>query len=90
MVTLYLPLKSVYFDQIKSGQKTEEFRLATPFWAKRLVNRHYDQILLTKGYPTKACLERRLSRPWRGYRKITITHEHFGSDPVEVYAIRVN
>lgn len=90
MSTLYLPVKGVYFDQIKSGEKTEEYRLLTPFWAKRLVNRHYDQIVLTCGYPASDDVERRISRPWRGYRKTTITHEHFGPDPVQVYAIRVN
>lgn len=90
MATLYLPLKGVYFDQIKSGEKVEEFRQVTAHWAKRLVNRHYDQIVLMKGYPTEDDIERRLIRPWRGFRKTTITHEHFGPDPVEVYAIRVN
>jgi hypothetical protein len=90
VVTLYLPMRGIYFDQIKSGEKTEEYRLFTTFWAKRLVNRHYDQIILMKGYPTEDEVERRIVRPWRGYRKTTITHEHFGPDPVMVYAIRVN
>jgi hypothetical protein len=90
VATLYLPVKGVYFDQIKSGEKTEEFRLVTPFWTKRLEDREFDSIVLTRGYPSGDDVERRISRPWRGYRKTTITHEHFGPDPVQVYAIRVN
>lgn len=87
---LHLPLKGVYFDQIKSGEKLEEFRLVTDFWAKRLEGRTYDRIELAKGYPPRGDVDRRISRPWRGFRKTTITHPHFGDDPVEVYAIAVN
>jgi hypothetical protein len=90
MATLHLTLKGEYFDQIKSGEKVEEYRLVTPFWAKRIEGRSYDAIELAKGYPPKADTSRRITRPWRGYRKTTITHPHFGSDPVEVFAIRVN
>ena len=36
MTTLYLPLKREYFEAIRDGTKTEEFRLCTPHWAKRL------------------------------------------------------
>ncbi|WP_267960373.1 hypothetical protein [Rhodovulum sulfidophilum] len=38
----------------------------------------------------KGDTERRITRPWRGFRKPKITHPHFGLDTVEVYAIRVN
>lgn len=90
MRVLHLNLKAEYFDQIKSGEKVEEFRLRTPFWAKRLEGREYDRIEISKGYPAKGDADRRISRPWIGYRKTTITHPHFGPDPVEVYAILVN
>lgn len=90
MATLHLPLKGIYFDEIQSGEKTEEYRLINAFWQKRLEGRTFDQIVLTKGYPPKEDESRRITRPWRGYRKITLTHPHFGPDPVEVYAIRVN
>lgn len=88
--TLNLPLKGVYFNQIKSGEKKYEYRLVTPYWTKRLERREYDGIVLTLGYPSKSDESRRLVKPWRGYKKTTITHEHFGPDPVDVYAIRVN
>ena len=90
MRTLHLPLKGEYFDAIRDGTKTEEFRLVTPFWEKRLVARTYDRIVLTKGYPARNDTERRLERPWRGLEIKTITHPHFGPEPVRVFAIKVN
>lgn len=89
MSTLHLPLKGEYFDQIKAGTKPEEFRLANDYWRKRLVGRTYDCIELTRGYPKRDDTERRLVLPYRGYRQTTITHPHFGSEPVEVFAINV-
>nr|WP_321944697.1 ASCH domain-containing protein [Burkholderia cenocepacia] len=89
MRTLTLALKGIYFDQIAAGTKDEEFRLVTPFWQKRLVNRTYDRIVLTRGYPKASDTSRRIERPWRGFVTCTITHPHFGPDPVEVFAIRV-
>lgn len=89
MLTLTLPLKGVYFDQIAAGTKPEEFRLVTPYWRKRLEGRTYDQIVLTKGYPPAGDAARRLTLPWRGYRVTTIQHTHFGANPVEVFAIQV-
>jgi hypothetical protein len=88
--TLTLPLNGIYFDQIKAGTKTEEYRLVTDFWSKRLVARRYDQIVLTRGYPKADDAARRLTLPWRGYEVKTITHPHFGPDPVEVFAICVH
>jgi hypothetical protein len=87
--TLYLALKSIYFDAIDDGTKTEEYRLDTEYWCKRLVGREYARIVLTKGYPRRSDMSRRLIRPWRGYTMQTIKHEHFGPDSVIVFAIRV-
>ncbi|MCY1167802.1 hypothetical protein D9M73_77750 [compost metagenome] len=89
MKTLTLPVKGIYFDQIKAGTKTEEYRLCTPYWRKRLEGRTYDQVEVTKGYPKRGDAARRLIRPWRGFTVKTITHEHFGPYPVEVFAIKV-
>lgn len=52
---LHLHLKAKWFDEIASGAKSHEFRLANPFWEQRQ----------------------------------TITHEEFGREPVEVFAIAV-
>ena len=90
MRTLHLPLKGVYFDQIRAGTKTEEYRLMTPYWRKRLEGRSYDSIMLSRGYPPREQSALFLERPWRGYSIKTIQHEHFGPEPVEVFAITVN
>lgn len=85
-----LHLKGTYFDQIKSGEKTSEYREVTPHWEKRLQGREYDQIVSTRGYPKKDDPERTLVRPWRGCKRTWINHPHFGPQDVEVFAIPVN
>lgn len=89
MKTLQLAVKSQYFDQMKAGLKKEENRLTTPYWEKRLKGRHYDRLVITKGYPRRDDRSRRIDVPYNGYEIKTITHSHFGPDPVDVYAIKV-
>lgn len=87
---LHLSLKREYFNAIKAGDKVYEYRLRTDFWRKRLDGKTFDRIELSMGYPAADDCERRISRPWRGFRCEQITHPHFGDKPVEVYAIKVN
>lgn len=87
---LHLNLRAEYFDQIAAGTKLFEYRLSTPYWAKRLVGWHFDQVHVKKGYPPASDTSRILVRPWRGYEVQYITHPHFGADLVRVFAIRVN
>lgn len=87
--TLTLALKGEYFDAIKSGIKEEEYRLVTPYWIRRIEGRAYDEIVLTRGYPRSDDSSRRIVLPWRGYRRSTIIHPHFGPGQVDVFAIRV-
>lgn len=87
---LALPVKGLYFDQMKAGTKVFEYRLRTPYWRKRLEGRTYDQVCVTRGYPSASDSERRLVVPWLGYEEQTLTHEFFGPDPVEVFAIRID
>ena len=87
---LILPLKGEYFDQIKSGSKTEEYRLCTEYWKIRIEGRTYDRIILTRGYPKSSDTELRLVLPWRGFHVKTILHPHFGCQPVKVYVIPVS
>lgn len=87
--TLHLSLKREYFEAIRDGHKPEEYRLCTPHWRKRLEGREYEQIVLTLGYPSRNDHARRLVRAWHGFTVKTITHPHFGPDPVQVYAINV-
>jgi len=88
---LIIPVNGIYFDQIAAGTKREEYRLRTPFWAKRIEGRDYDSVVLTRGYPKAGGIEgvTRLTRRWTGASVKTITHPHFGPDPVEVFAINV-
>lgn len=88
---LTLALKGIYFDAIKAGTKTEEYRECTPYWQKRLPSPFgiYDEIELTRGYPKRDDATRRMRLPWMGYTIKEITHPHFGPNPVTVYAITV-
>lgn len=88
--TLTIPVKGIYFDQIKAGTKLEEYRLLTDYWRKRIAGRVYERIVLTRGYPKSNDTERRLVLKWRGYKLKRITHPHFGNEPVEVFAIDVS
>lgn len=92
MRVLTLPLNGVYFDQIASGEKVEEFRLQTDFWRKRLEGREFSAVVLTRGYPKGGGAEgvTRLTRAWRGYRETQLAHPHFGPEPVDVFAIDVS
>lgn len=87
---LQLNLKGEYFDQIAAGTKSWEYRLRNAYWTKRLEGRVFDGVVIKKGYPKAGDPDRTLTRPWRGYEIHTITHPHFGDEPVEVFAIRVN
>jgi hypothetical protein len=87
---LVLHLKRKYFDAIKSGAKTYEYRLRTPYWTKRLVNRQYKTIRLLCGYPKRGDKSKEIICKFRGYVPQIITHPHFGEKPVRVFAIRVD
>jgi hypothetical protein len=93
---LQLALKGEYFDAIRDGTKTEEYRLANAYWTRRLYwdaageyRKLYKSLILTRGYPTAGDPDRTLEFPWRGFTRKTITHPHFGPEPVEVFAIEV-
>jgi len=90
--TLTIAVNGVYFDQIAAGTKSEEYRLVNDYWAKRLEHRRIDRVVLTRGYPKGGGIEgvTRLTRRWNGCTPKTITHPHFGPEPVRVYAIDVS
>jgi len=82
---LFLILKKKWFDKINSGKKKEEYRLITPFWTKRLLNREYDSVIFQLGYNKKA-----------GRMKFKIEHitiknitQWETKEKVNVYAIRL-
>jgi len=86
---LHLPLKGVYFHQIKDGTKHFEYRLRTDYWRKRLVGREYDEVHIKLGYPKAGDMSKIIVLPYVGYEEQTLTHPHFGDKPVEVFAIKV-
>lgn len=60
MKILHLTLKKKWFDMIKSGEKTQEYREAKPYWASRLVDKDtlnykkYDIVRFKNGYAKDA------------------------------------
>lgn len=89
MKTLHLNLKAEYFDAIVAGTKQFEYRLHTRRWRAIIEGKDFDQVLVKCGYPPRDSQDRISARKWLGYELQTITHPHFGSEPVEVFAIRV-
>ncbi|WP_176060304.1 ASCH domain-containing protein [Paraburkholderia sp. BCC1876] len=89
MNVLTLRLKAIYFHDIKSGAKPWEYRLATPYWRRRIENRRYDFVLLTLGYPARSNVDLQMLKPWRGYIEQPLLHPHFGPFQVDVFAIDV-
>lgn len=88
---LHLPLKEIYFREIQSGVKLEEYREKNAYWIKRLVDRQYDFMLLTLGYPKTGDLERTICLPYFGYVEKKISHPHFNNGgPLYVFAIDVS
>jgi len=45
MATLQLAVKGEYFDAVKLGEKTEEYRLVNAYWGNRIFNRWYDTLI---------------------------------------------
>lgn len=84
---LHLNLKSGYFDAIKAGDKPFEYRLKNEHWDKKLLSKVYDEVHFKRGYPRRDDSSKIIIIPYRGYELQTITHEHFGSEAVEVFAI---
>ncbi|EEJ3489245.1 ASCH domain-containing protein [Salmonella enterica subsp. arizonae serovar 56:z4,z23:-] len=89
MANLQLAVKGEYFYAMIRGEKTEEYRLYNDYWIKRLVGRSYGRLIITKGYPRRDDMSRRIDVPYTGYKIKTITHPFFGSDSVKVFAIKV-
>jgi hypothetical protein len=63
---LHLNLRAEYFEAIQDGTKAEEFRLATPYWRRRLEGKTFSGIVLKKGYPKRGDASRTVRRAWRG------------------------
>jgi len=86
---LVLHLKREYWEAIRDGTKTEEYRERGPYWGRRLRNKEFMGIVLLLGYPKAGDESRTLRRRWKGYREKNITHPLFGEN-VPVFAIDVS
>lgn len=86
MKPLFIIIKKKYFDQIKSGEKTEELRLVTPYWVNRLANKTYSSVIFQNGYSANAP---RIEHEFLGIEIKNIKHEFFGNDSVAVFAIKL-
>ncbi|EAN0774344.1 ASCH domain-containing protein [Salmonella enterica] len=90
MANLQLAVKGEYFDAMIRGEKTEEYRLVNPYWGRRIHGKDYDRLIITRGYPKRDDMSKRIDIPYDGYEIKVITHPHFGPCPVKVFAIKVN
>lgn len=86
---LVLHLRREWWERIRRGEKTEEYRLVTPYWTRRLEGRTFARVVLLLGYPSRDDASRRIVRRFGGIERKTIVHPLFGDEPVEAYAIRL-
>ncbi len=83
-------LNREYFDQVKTGEKTEEYREVKPHWTNLLEGKNFDEVHICLGFPPKDDHAKRLVFPWRGYSiKENFIHPVFGNKPTTVYAIKL-
>ena len=81
---LLLRVKKEYFDQIKSGEKREEYREVKEYWRARIEGKTFDLIEIICGYGGE-----RIYFPWNGYEIKTINHPLFDGIATDVYAIKL-
>lgn len=82
---LFLILKTQYFREIEAGTKTSEYRLLTDYWLKRL-SQDWQFVTFQLGYEKEAP---RLRKRILSIEIVTIEHEFFGGQPVEVFEIKI-
>ena len=89
MKILHLHVKKKYFDQIKAGDKKEEYRRETRYWRARLIKNVEPHLIMVHcGYPRKGDSSRTLLFRYAGYYHANgFTHEEFGDKPVNVFVI---
>jgi len=86
MKILTINIKRKYFDQMKNGEKKEEYRLITKYWIDRLENKEYDFIRFQNGYNRNS---EKFIIEYLGVVKKEIKHEFFGNKTVQVFAIQL-
>jgi hypothetical protein len=53
-MNLNLVLKKEWFDKIKAGEKTVEYRQVTDYWMPRLYGKTFEKIIFRRGYQKNA------------------------------------
>jgi len=82
---LKLHVKSVYFNQIKSGEKTEEYRDYYK-WRLKILGENFDQVWIYDAYKKKSP-DTIMKFLWNGAPVKIIVHPHFGMRRTRVFAI---
>lgn len=81
---LHLTLKKKWFDMIKSGVKTEEYREIKPYWETRL-NKNYDIIRFRNGYSKDSpTFDIELKKIYKGFG-----YAPWGAPNVEVFILEL-
>lgn len=89
MSDLILHIKSIWFDKIKSGEKTEEYRETKPYWKKRLEGKSFDRLILVRGnYGNERDLKNVMIFPYLGYI-IKQVGSWEKQEMVEVFALKL-
>jgi hypothetical protein len=83
---LFLVLKTQYFREIEAGTKTPEYRLLTEYWLNRLTSKDWEYVTFQLGYSKDAP---RMRKKILSIEIVTIEHEFFGGNPVEVFEIKL-
>lgn len=86
-MNLTLHLKKKWWDQIHSGKKKAEYRLATPYWKKRLEGRDYEHIILKLGYPKEDNDSRSMIFAWNGASLTNVISSEWNYESKRVYEI---
>lgn len=87
MKVLQLALRRKWFEAIRDGSKLEEYRLASPYWKRRLEGKTFDKVVLTLGYPPREDLSRRIESPWLGVSRRIVQSEEWDNEPRDVFVI---
>lgn len=82
---LFLILKTQYFREIEAGTKTSDYRLLTDYWLKRL-SQDWQYVTFQLGYNADAP---RIRKRITSIEIVTIEHEFFGNQPVDVFEIKI-
>ena len=97
MADLILNVTKYWFDKIKSGKKSVEYREVKPYWTNRL-NKNFDNVIIVKGYPKIRNDTNSIIFPWRGFIICNLDKDMLSYDKVvdtlkmnsgDVYAIKL-